>query len=144
MNFWGLLNLDTEWTNHRCAPMRCKLSFYLAPLYSWNDNWHLPLILPSRYELMRQCWKENPTERPSFAVIRKQLERMMLKHCPYLDMADANYSYAPCYDVDLTKERNSKILPCNLRADLSVRFFDMMRSWHFVYTFLSSTSKFIL
>jgi len=55
------------------------------------------------YELMRQCWKENPTERPSFAVIRKQLERMMLKHCPYLDMADANYSYAPCYDVDTDK-----------------------------------------
>jgi len=55
------------------------------------------------YELMRQCWKENPTERPSFTVIRKQLERMMLKHCPYLDMADANYSYAPCYDVATDK-----------------------------------------
>ena len=48
---------------------------------------------------MQQCWKENPAERPSFTVIRKQLERMMLRNCPYLDMADGNYSYAPCYDT---------------------------------------------
>ena len=48
---------------------------------------------------MRQCWKENPAERPSFTVIREQLERILLQHCPYLDMADANYSHAPCYDI---------------------------------------------
>ena len=54
---------------------------------------------------MRQCWNEIPAERPSFTVIREQLERMMLHHCPYLDMADAKYSYAPCYDsVDSDKE----------------------------------------
>ena len=53
---------------------------------------------------MRQCWKENPTERPSFMVIREQLERMMLQHCPYLDVSDANYSYAPYYDVDSDTE----------------------------------------
>ena len=28
----------------------------------------------------------------------------MLHHCPYLDMADAEYNYAPCYDVDSDKE----------------------------------------
>ena len=48
---------------------------------------------------MQQCWKENPAERPSFTVIREKLERMMLRNCPYLDMADANYSYAPYYDT---------------------------------------------
>jgi len=48
---------------------------------------------------MRQCWKEKPTERPSFSVIREQVERMMLHDCPYLDMADANYSYAPLYET---------------------------------------------
>ena len=53
-----------------------------------------------RYELMRQCWKEDPAERPSFTAIRGQLERMMLNDCPYLDMADADYSYARCYDAD--------------------------------------------
>jgi len=53
---------------------------------------------------MRQCWKENPAERPSFTVIQEQLERMMLQHCPYLDMADALYSYTPLYDADSDKE----------------------------------------
>ena len=48
---------------------------------------------------MQQCWKEKPTERPSFTAIREQVERMMLHHCPYLDMADANYSYAPLYET---------------------------------------------
>jgi len=56
------------------------------------------------YELMRQCWMENPAERPSFTVIREQLERMMLLHCPYLVMANAKYSYAPLYNVDSDKE----------------------------------------
>ena len=45
-----------------------------------------------------------------------------------------------------TKKLNSKILqivPCNLHADLSVRFFDIMRRRHFVYTFLRNTSQFI-
>ena len=53
---------------------------------------------------MRQCWKETPAERPSFTVIQEQLERMMLHQCPYLDMADVKYSYAPFYDVDSDKE----------------------------------------
>ena len=48
---------------------------------------------------MQQCWKENPAERPSFTVIRDQLEQMMLHHCPYLDMADANYSYISAHDT---------------------------------------------
>jgi len=48
---------------------------------------------------MRQCWKEKAAERPSFSVIREQVERMMLHDCPYLDMADANYSYAPFYET---------------------------------------------
>ena len=53
---------------------------------------------------MRQCWMENPAERPSFSIIREQLERMMLQHCPYLDMTDAKYSYAPLHDADSDKD----------------------------------------
>jgi len=63
-----------------------------------------PATLFPRYELMRQCWKQKSAERPSFTVIREQLQRMMLHHCPDLDMADARYSYAPCYDADSDKE----------------------------------------
>ena len=54
--------------------------------------------------LMKQCWKENPAERPSFTVIREQLELMMLQHCPYLDTAGAQYSYAAFYDSDSDNE----------------------------------------
>ena len=52
---------------------------------------------------MQQCWKEKPTERPSFTAIREQVERMMLHHCPYLDMADAKY-YSLFNGVDSDKE----------------------------------------
>ena len=55
---------------------------------------------------MRQCWKETPAERPSFTVIRKQVERMMLQSCPYLDMADAKYNLVLCNDVDSEKEKD--------------------------------------
>ena len=60
--------------------------------------------------MMRQCWKENPAERPSFTVIKEQLERMMLQHCPYLDMADAHYSYTPLYVVDSETQMESTAL----------------------------------
>ncbi|KAJ7373058.1 hypothetical protein OS493_014204 [Desmophyllum pertusum] len=56
------------------------------------------------YELMQKCWKEKPAERPSFTYIREQLERMMLRHCPYLDMGDTNYSHAPCCDTESDEE----------------------------------------
>ena len=52
---------------------------------------------------MGQCWKENPTERPSFTFIKEQLERMMLQHCPYLDMSDVLYSYASLNNADSDK-----------------------------------------
>jgi len=48
---------------------------------------------------MRQCWNEKPAERPSFTAIREQVERIMLHDCPYLDMADAKYSYTPLYET---------------------------------------------
>jgi len=57
---------------------------------------------------MRQCWGEDPAERPSFTAIREQLERMMLHHCPYLDMPDADYSCAPYYDIDSDKETETE------------------------------------
>ena len=58
---------------------------------------------------MQQCWKENPAERPSFTVIRRKLERMMLDHCPYLDMADVNNSYATLYDGDKETQLESSL-----------------------------------
>lgn len=60
------------------------------------------------YDLMRQCWKEKPSERPLFSSIREQLERMMLQQCSYLDLSDANYSHMPFSDTDSDKETMQK------------------------------------
>ncbi|PFX14962.1 Fibroblast growth factor receptor 1-A [Stylophora pistillata] len=60
------------------------------------------------YDLMRQCWKEKPSERPLFSSIREQLERMMLHQCSYLDLSDANYSHMPFSDTDSDKETMQK------------------------------------
>ena len=58
---------------------------------------------------MQKCWKENPADRPSFTFIREQLERIMLRHCPYLDIGDANYSHAPCCDSESDEEITQEI-----------------------------------
>ena len=60
--------------------------------------------------MMRQCWKEDPAERISFTVIQEQLERMMLQHCPYLEMADTHYNYAPLNDADSETQMESTAL----------------------------------
>lgn len=41
---------------------------------SYND-WYL-YNYPCRYELMRQCWRDRPYERPPFSQISVQLNRM--------------------------------------------------------------------
>ena len=43
--------------------------------------------------------------------------------------------------LKLTKELNWKILQCNLHANLRVRYFDMIKSGHFVYTFRFSAAQ---
>lgn len=61
-----------------------------------------------RYELMRLCWHEKPAERPSFTFIHEQLEQMMLRHCSYLDLSNANqYCHAQCCDTDSDDEENT-------------------------------------
>ena len=50
---------------------------------------------------MQHCWREKPVERPSFTFIREQLEQVMLRHCSYLDLSNANQDcHAPCRDEE--------------------------------------------
>lgn len=42
-----------------------------------NWKWGRFSVSPDRYELMKQCWKEKPYERPSFAQILMSLNRML-------------------------------------------------------------------
>ncbi|RMX45146.1 hypothetical protein pdam_00016496 [Pocillopora damicornis] len=39
------------------------------------------------YEMMMDCWKENPDQRPGFTQLREKLEFMMQKDNPYLDLS---------------------------------------------------------
>ena len=51
-----------------------------------------------RYQLMLNCWKEDPNERPTFESVTKSLENMMLEDTPYLDLEtlDESKSYYCC------------------------------------------------
>ena len=48
----------------------------------------------TRYELMLDCWKEEPDERPSFEQLIPKLEKMMTKDNPYFDWDGDNESDA--------------------------------------------------
>ncbi|CAH3159794.1 unnamed protein product [Porites lobata] len=67
-----------------------------------------PMCTEETYELMRLCWHEKPAERPSFTFIHEQLEQMMLRHCSYLDLSNANqYCHAQCCDTDSDDVENT-------------------------------------
>ncbi|PIO29425.1 hypothetical protein AB205_0178930 [Aquarana catesbeiana] len=61
-----------------------------------------PLCLYSRYDLMRQCWRDRPYERPTFNQISLQLIRMLEARKAYVNMAlFENFTYA---GIDATAE----------------------------------------
>ena len=39
----------------------------------------------TRYELMLDCWKADPEERPSFEQLLTRMEEMMTRDTPYFD-----------------------------------------------------------
>ena len=47
---------------------------------------HLPLLiivvlfLWNRYDIMRKCWEEQPTDRPTFDKLRKTMKQMEKNH----------------------------------------------------------------
>ncbi|XP_022799052.1 platelet-derived growth factor receptor alpha-like [Stylophora pistillata] len=54
------------------------------------------------YDMMRECWLENPFDRPTFTLIRERLEEMMQKDNPYLDFnvldESRDYYNAPSFN----------------------------------------------
>ena len=48
-----------------------------------------------RYELMSECWNEDPSSRPSFLELIDRLEVIMTKDVPYCDLNkhDESHSY---------------------------------------------------
>lgn len=69
-------------------------------------------VLPTRYGLMLQCWKQEPDKRPVFADISKDLEKMMVKNRDYLDLAASTPSDSLLYDDGLSEEE-TPLVDCN-------------------------------
>ena len=48
-----------------------------------------------RFQLMLDCWKETPSERPTFDQVTKLLEKILMKDTPYFepDLLDESKTY---------------------------------------------------
>lgn len=59
------------------------------------------------YDLMRECWSENPDSRPFFKDIVERLERNTVQNPIYvnLDELEPNYAFPPTVD-DVVDKRN--------------------------------------
>ncbi|CAH3190079.1 unnamed protein product [Porites lobata] len=55
-------------------------------------------VIFREYELMTECWKEDPRARPSFYQMIEKLEIIMQKDAPYLDVNKHNEAH-PYYNV---------------------------------------------
>ena len=55
-------------------------------------------FIHNRYELMTDCWKEEPLSRPSFFQLIEKLEVMMQRDAPYLDLNKHNEDH-PYYNM---------------------------------------------
>ncbi|ELR48691.1 Proto-oncogene tyrosine-protein kinase receptor Ret [Bos mutus] len=64
------------------------------------------------YNLMLQCWKQEPDKRPVFADISKDLDKMMVKSRDYLDLAASTPSDSLLYDDGLSEEE-TPLVDCN-------------------------------
>nr|XP_029489250.1 tyrosine-protein kinase receptor Tie-1-like [Oncorhynchus nerka] len=88
----------TYWSG---APCQCPVSVprVSAPCQCLVS---VPRFFLSRYELMRQCWRDRPYERPPFSQISVQLNRMQEARKAYVNMAlFENFTYA---GIDATAE----------------------------------------
>ena len=56
------------------------------------------IFIHNRYELMTDCWKEEPHSRPSFYQLIEKLEVIMERDAPYLHLNEDNED-RPYYNV---------------------------------------------
>ena len=54
------------------------------------------ILLINSYQLMMDCWKEDPDERPTFTQLISIMEEMMTADAPYYDLSKTDESQA-CY-----------------------------------------------
>ena len=56
---------------------------------------------------MTECWREDPTVRPSFSQLIDRLETIMTKDVPYCDVSKHDES-SPYYSVPAKDDENSE------------------------------------
>ena len=61
-----------------------------------------------RYELVLTCWKDEPSERPTFESATRTLEKMMQEDTPYLDFESLDESQA-CYCSEKLSEDDATV-----------------------------------
>ncbi|XP_031550238.1 tyrosine kinase receptor Cad96Ca-like [Actinia tenebrosa] len=63
------------------------------------------------YQIMLQCWQENPSERPKFTDLRQQFEDLLQEDNPYLDFSnldnDKDYYLVPSFNSAVSDEDSS-------------------------------------
>ncbi|KAM7324428.1 hypothetical protein ACRRTK_016733 [Alexandromys fortis] len=100
---WEIVSLGgTPYCGMTCAELYEKLpqGYRMEQPRNCDDE-----VTPTpihRYELMRQCWRDRPYERPPFAQIALQLGRMLEARKAYVNMSlFENFTYA---GIDATAE----------------------------------------
>ena len=64
------------------------------------------LLIHDRYELMSECWNEDPSSRPSFSELIDRLEMIMARDVPYCDLNKHDESH-PYYNVPANTDEHS-------------------------------------
>lgn len=65
------------WRSHSTVMTRCKCEAPVSHTCARAGGMNSFSVSLYRYELMKQCWKEKPYERPSFSQILMSLNRML-------------------------------------------------------------------
>ena len=81
----------------------CRLVRFV-PQYSYLTLCHL--LIHDRYELMSECWNEDPSSRPSFSELIDRLEVIMTRDVPYCDLDKHDESH-PYYNVPAKADGHS-------------------------------------
>ena len=55
-------------------------------------TWLMPSFV--RFQLLSECWNEQPNDRPTFDQVTKLLEKMLMKDTPYFHLESVDESRA--------------------------------------------------
>ena len=75
--------MDTGCLNHNTSMKNCKFSLLTCFLLSYKETFFRSLtdhMNNTRYQIMMNCWKNDPDARPTFTELKNQLKDMETQH----------------------------------------------------------------